>query len=148
LKLDRTTVIGIYKIDSLSQYKSPEILRFDSPQYRSLRSISAERGFDPDQFAWLSFGYTNEVGEVLPTNRISYSLKTGFTTNSLLSLVYNEAEIDSTWYGTPMLRVLDQEGNVFHIANKIYESGMVNYSTPDFIIQIILGKNKLANNHL
>jgi hypothetical protein len=54
-------------------------------------------------------------------------------------MIHNEAESDSTFYGMPMLRVIDQEGNVFHIANKIQESDIVNYSTPDFIAQIIPG---------
>jgi hypothetical protein len=81
----------------------------------------------------LSFGYTHEGIAILPTNHIAFSLKPGFTLNSLDSLIHNDAEIDSTWYGTLMLKVKDQEGNVFDIANRILESGIVYYSTPDFI---------------
>jgi hypothetical protein len=140
LNLDRRTVIGIYKIDSSSQYKSPAILHFNSKQYGSLRNIIAENNLDPDQFAWLSFGYTHEGIAILPTNHIAFSLKPGFTLNSLDSLIHNDAEIDSTWYGTLMLKVKDQEGNVFDIANKIFESGIVYYSTPDFI-ELLAHKN-------
>jgi hypothetical protein len=134
--LNRKTVIGVYRPDSAFPNRWLEIIYFDRYQLAPLRSVVAERGFDPDRFEWLSFGYTYLGGEVLPTNRISFSLKPGYTLHSLDTFIENWAVFDSTKFGAVMLKVSQQEGNVFHIANTVQESGLANYSTPDFIIRI------------
>lgn len=138
LTVNRKTVIGFYKPDSTHPYRSPEILYFDFAQTSPLPSIVESRGFEPDEFEWLSFGYTYQGGEVLPTNRIGFSLKSGYTQQSLEDLIRGDAVFDSTPYGTPQLKVVKQDGDVFGIANRVYESGLVDYCTPDFIARIAL----------
>jgi hypothetical protein len=136
LTLNRKTVIAVYKPDSTHPNRWLEIIYFEKYQLAPLRSVVAARGFNPDQFEWLSFGYTYLGGEVLPTNRISFSLRPEYTLHSLDTLINNDAVFDSTKFGTVMLKVVQQEGNVFHIANRLQESGLVDYSTPDFIVRI------------
>ncbi|MGE5811727.1 MAG: hypothetical protein ACM339_09510 [Ignavibacteria bacterium] len=136
LNINYKTVIGVYHPDSTHPKQSFEILYFDSPQKKSLHSIMIDRGFDPDLFEWISFGYTYNEREVLPTNRISFHLKIGYTFNNLQQLIQDEAVFDSTNFGTVMLKVAKQDGNVFKIANKVQESGFVEYSLPDFIANI------------
>jgi hypothetical protein len=140
LVLNRKTVVGFYKPDPAYPSRWLETMYFDEAQMSPLRSIVASRGFDPDQFEWLSFGYTGQGGEILPTNRIAFLLKSGYTPHSLDPLVTGEAVFDSTRFGTLMLKVAKQEGNVFDIANRVHESGLVEYCTPDFIIRITLPK--------
>ena len=134
--LNRATVIGIYKPNSAYPSRWLEVLYLDNPQTLPLRSIIAGRGLNPDDFEWLSFGYTYNGTEVIPTNRISFSLKEDYTVDDLRSIMWNSGVFDSTNFGTTVIRMLAQEGNVFTLANAIYESKMANYSTPDFVARI------------
>jgi hypothetical protein len=99
----------------------------------------AEHGVDLSRAEWYSFGYRNSDGGILfPTNRISFSLKEGIQQTEFDNLFRGLATYDTTHYGTVMLKVIGQEGDVFGVANKIYESGIVRYCHPDFLIQITL----------
>jgi hypothetical protein len=139
LTMNRKTVIGVYKPDSARSNRTLEIIYFSKYQLSPLRDIVASKGFDPDQFEWLSFGYLYQGGEVLPTNRIAFELLPGYTRYSLDSLIVKKAIFDSTKFGSAMLKVIEQEGNVFRIADDIQESGIVRYSCPDFVIRITFG---------
>jgi hypothetical protein len=133
---NRKTVIGVYRPDFRYAYRWFEIIYFSKYQLRPLRETIASRGFNPDQFEWLSFAYSYRGGEILPTNRISFALNPGYSLHNLDTLIQNEAVVDSSRFGSVMLRVSRQDGNVFRIANKVHESGLVRYSTPDFIIRV------------
>jgi hypothetical protein len=54
----------------------------------------------------------------------------------LSSIIQNKIKIENNLYGTTMLKVTAQDGDVLSLANEIYESGMVEYSHPDFIANI------------
>jgi hypothetical protein len=136
LIMNRKTVIGVYRPDSAFPDRWLEIIHFDEYQLAPLRTIVAERGFDPDSFEWLSFGYTYQGAEILPTNHICISFLPGYTLHSIDTLIQNDAVFNAMEYNVITLRVTEQEGNVFQIANRVQESGLVNYSTPDFVTRI------------
>jgi hypothetical protein len=75
-------------------------------------------------------------GEILPTNRISFSLKSVYTRQSLDPLLGGDAVFDSTIRGTLQIKLVKQDGNVFDVANRVYESRLVEYCSPDFLANI------------
>jgi hypothetical protein len=135
--VNRRIVIGVYANGTESGEGTLQIYRFILPQNKPLRYIISQKGLNPDSFEWLSFGYLNSNGsECLPTNQISFKLKNEYTLDSLKAIIQSYAVFDTTNYGTIVLKVTGQDGNVFEIANKIYESGIAEYCSPSFIAQI------------
>lgn len=135
LTKDRASAIVVYA-DTSERYRT---FRFRCTRYEPLRVILAQHGVDLSRAEWYSNGYRGPGGGILfPTNSISFSLKEGVQQRDLDTLVRGLATYDTTHYGTVMLKVVGQEGDVFGVANKIYESGIVRYSHPNFLVQITL----------
>ena len=133
--INRKIVIGIYDPGNERKEGEIQVYRFISPQNSSLRNIVSMKGQNPDSFEWLSFGYTTNNGmEYLPTNTMSFKLKQDYTLDSLKEIIINAAVFDTTNYGTILIKVLEQDSNVFQTANKIYESGIVEYCEPNTLM--------------
>ncbi len=131
--LDRTTVVAVYNSSPSAPGLRLDTLRFATSQFGPLRSILQSRGVDPDSLEWISFGYTYQGFPFIPTNRIVFAPKPGVALDSLAPLIVNEAVFESTTYGATTIKLSKQDGNVFRLANRIYESGLVLYSSPDFL---------------
>lgn len=87
---------------------------------------------------WFSFGFRRSDGtRAVPTNQTSFSLKGTSKLDELETLIDGRASLSATPYGTAMIRVKDESVDIFSLANEIYESGIVEYSHPDFIAEIV-----------
>jgi hypothetical protein len=138
LTKDRSSAIVVYT-DASDRYRT---FQFRYKRYEPLRVVLTEHGVDLARAEWYSFGYRISNVQIFPTNRIAFALKEGIDRSELDNLIRGLATYDTTHYITGVLKVIGQEGDVFGVANKIYESGIVRYSHPDFLVQVIYGRSQ------
>ncbi len=129
LGLDKAIISGNQRIT---------VLIFQKAQSKPENEILKNIGLTLYDLEWYSFGYTaNGETTLKPTNRISFKLKKGSTKNDLEKILKGRAVFDSTYYGTPQLKVNGVNVDIVSLANEIYESGIVEYCYPDFIANIV-----------
>lgn len=90
----------------------------------------------------ISYSYLNSLNrKVIPTGEILIHPKKGNSIASVISKFQSDLSIQSaSEYGDFILR-MESNANILEIANMIYESGMVEYSHPNFLADITLNQN-------
>ncbi|KAB2850309.1 MAG: S8 family serine peptidase, partial [Ignavibacterium sp.] len=152
---DLSTLIVVFKKDRLSlnamnRYESNKeiskatisgdnkmvVLEYRQEQIKSSTELVQTLGLKIDDLEWISFGYKEYEVPLRPTNRISFKLKSNISEKTIYELIKGKAEFDYTHFGTIMVKVNNAYGDVVSLANEIYESGITEYSLPDFIANI------------
>lgn len=90
---------------------------------------------DRSNLKWFSYGFRNQADvEYLPTNRIVFELKEGRPLSEVRALVPDGVRFESAKY---FRYVVAQSPGVdlLALANRIYESGLVEYAHPDFMVE-------------
>ena len=90
---------------------------------------------DRSNLKWFSYGFRNQADiEYLPTNRIVFELQEGRPLSEVHALVPDGVRFESAKY---FRYVVAQSPGVdlLALANRIYESGLVEYAHPDFMVE-------------
>lgn len=128
----------IIKRARISADQKTTVIELYQRQLKPTIELLKELKIDLVDLEWFSFGYLygNDV-PLRPTNHISFKLKPGYDLQSLDRILTGKLTIDQTAFGTPILKALIPDLDVFLIANQIYESGIVEYACPDFVANIV-----------
>jgi subtilisin family serine protease len=87
------------------------------------------------------YSFRSEEGKmIIPTGEILFMPKKGISYNSINELVGGQLSIVKEKYGNYRVSV-DDYNNLLNFSNKIYESGLVEYSHPNFITEIVKTQN-------
>ncbi len=87
------------------------------------------------------YSFRSDSGqEMIPTGEILFMPKKGVTYESINELVKGQFSIVKEKYGSYRVWV-DDYANLLNFSNKIYESGLVEYCHPNFIMEIVRTQN-------
>lgn len=131
---DIETSVGIKRI----------IAHFKSAQTKSLKETLKDLNIDSTDIEWSSFVFEYENGTTLkPTNGITLMFKPGYDIASISGLIKDDAVFIRKDFGVIHLRATRYDIDVLSLANRIYESGMVEFCHPDFYANIALYSDPL-----
>jgi len=123
---------GVKKIDRINS--TTVIIEFDGKNSKvneELISLAANR----------IFAYFNEDGSsIIPTGEILFRPKEGVTIEEINKICDNLLIVTNKSYGSYTATVKDYS-KIFQIANKLYETGHVEYSHPNFISKLKMFQN-------
>ena len=112
------------------------VLEFSEKINQPAEDMIEVLGLNPGKIQSITRGLMTEEGANLwLTPRIFYQLKSNVSTNSWQELIsrFSVLKEDKTYTGFPFIEV-NEISEVIEIANEIYESGLVDWAQPDFIV--------------
>jgi len=90
---------------------------------------------DLSTLKWFSYGFRNQADvEYLPTNRIVFELKEGRPLSEVRALAPDGVRFESAKYFRYVV-AQSPDVDLLALANRIYESGLVEYAHPDFMVE-------------
>ncbi len=115
--------------------------QFGSVSFKNAQSDDALKsakkvGLDTADIDFASFGYKFENKHRLSTShRIVLRPKKGVSIEQIAQLTKKECVFEKTEYDITFFKAIKKNVDLFENANKIYESGLVEYCHPDFFVE-------------
>ncbi|TLF44465.1 S8 family serine peptidase [Maribacter aurantiacus] len=124
----------LQNLETIERINQNTLLIRLKPSFKSIEGLSSITGN-------LSYSFFDDSGHmVIPTGEILFMPKKGVSLNDINKLVGGQFEIVKEKYGS--FRVfINEYKNLLSVSNKIYESGLVEYSHPNFIMELIKSQN-------
>lgn len=111
------------------------VLRFRQTPSSSLGSVIRDAGIDQSHLKYFSYGFRNyENVEYFPTDRIVFELKEGSKLSEVRALASDGVMFESKEYFRYAI-AQNQGVDLIDLANRMYESNLVEYAHPDFMVK-------------